>query len=92
MKKTWKREVACLNLLGLWYLALTGSTGTLEIMVMPVFFFLALAFGMDWYGKAGSVNPFSGASGGMFRSTRNSNVAGESSTGRSSEHSDWERK
>lgn len=49
--KTYKREVAFLLLLNLALLSWTDKTQALEILVLPSFAFVAMAFGMDWGSK-----------------------------------------
>ena len=57
--KTFKREVAVAILGGFAYVVYTGDYQMAEVLVWPVFTFSALAFGLDWWGKAGSVHrPF----------------------------------
>jgi hypothetical protein len=59
MSKTYKREVALALLAGLGYVIYTGDHQMAEVLVWPVFTFAALSFGLDWWGKAGSVHrPF----------------------------------
>ena len=59
MSKTYKREVAIGLLTGLGYVVFTGDHQMAEVLVWPVFTFAALSFGLDWWGKAGSVHrPF----------------------------------
>jgi hypothetical protein len=59
MSKTYKREVALALLTGLGYVIYTGDHQMAEVLVWPVFTFAALSFGLDWWGKAGSVHrPF----------------------------------
>ena len=80
MKKTWKREVAVLNLLALWYFG--GHLGQIElaeVLAFPVFIFALGAFGMDWHGKTNSSINLGSGSNGMFRSSRKTTVSGESS-------------
>ena len=58
-EKTYKREVALALLAGLGYVIYTGDHQMAEVLVWPVFTFAALSFGLDWWGKAGSVHrPF----------------------------------
>jgi len=46
-KKTWKREVAGLLLLGLAYVIYTDDVEMTNAIVWPVMFFAAGAFGID---------------------------------------------
>lgn len=50
-KKTWKREIAVSLLIFLGYLAVTGGVAALEILVVPCFFFVYMAFGMEAVAK-----------------------------------------
>ena len=54
-EKTYKREVAVLILLFLFYVgylsAQADPTETLRIMTIPMLGFILGAFGMDWYQK-----------------------------------------
>ncbi len=49
--KTFKRELAAVMLIFLFYLALADKTQALEILTLPTYTFAALAFGMDWGSK-----------------------------------------
>lgn len=46
-EKTYKREVACVLLVGLAYLVYAGNTEMVNALVWPVMGFAAGAFGMD---------------------------------------------
>lgn len=46
-KKTWKREVAALLLAGLCYVVYTQDTEMVNVLVWPIMFFAAGAFGID---------------------------------------------
>lgn len=57
--KTFKREVAVAILGGFAYVVYNGDYQMAEVLVWPTFTFAALAFGLDWWGKAGSIHrPF----------------------------------
>lgn len=49
--KTYKRELAAVMLVFLFYLALADRTQALEILTLPTYIFAAMAFGMDWSSK-----------------------------------------
>lgn len=51
MSKTWKRETAWSMLLFCAYTAFIGNVEILEIIIWPIFLFVAAAFGMDWSSK-----------------------------------------
>lgn len=51
-QKTGKRELAVALLIWFAYLVETKDIGLVEVLVWPVFTYSALAFGIDWYGKA----------------------------------------
>lgn len=58
--KTYKREVAFGLFLALGFLVFTDNVPMVEILVWPVFTFASLAYGLDWWGKGGSMHrPFS---------------------------------
>ena len=46
-KKTYKREVAFLLLLWLFYLSIWGSVEVLTVLVWPVFVYVLGAYGLD---------------------------------------------
>ena len=52
--KTYKREVAVALLIWLAYVVEMKDANIVEILVWPVFTFVALSFGIDWWGKSGS--------------------------------------
>lgn len=85
--KTYKREVALALLAGLGYVVFTGDHQMAEVLVWPVFTFAALSFGLDWWGKAGSVHR-------PFEPDRMSGISSVSSHGRgaerSSQYTNWE--
>ena len=78
--KTYKREVALGLLVGLGYVVFTGDHQMAEVLVWPVFTFAALSFGLDWWGKAGSVHR-------PFEPNRMHDRASVSSHGRGAEYS-----
>lgn len=45
--KTYKREVACVLLLGLGYVVYTGNLEMVNAIVWPIMGFAAAAFGLD---------------------------------------------
>lgn len=49
--KTYKRELAAVMLVFLFYLALADKNQALEILTLPTYAFAAMAFGMDWSSK-----------------------------------------
>lgn len=53
-KRTFKRELAVALLVWLAYVVETKDADTIEVLAWPVFTFVALAFGVDWWGKSGS--------------------------------------
>ena len=53
--KTWKREVALALLVGLGYVVWQDNVEMAKVIAWPVISFAAVAFGLDWYGKSGSV-------------------------------------
>ena len=71
-KKTYKREVAVLNLILFWTVVfLIKDAALVTSLIYPVFLFAAVAFGLDWYAP----------NGGMFQRTS------RTPDGRGSEHS-----
>jgi hypothetical protein len=52
--KTYKREVAVALLIWLAYVVEVKDATIVETIIWPVFTFVALAFGVDWWGKNGS--------------------------------------
>ena len=48
MAKTYKREVAIVVLLYLFYLGLYGNPEVVAVMVWPFMLYVGAAFGMDW--------------------------------------------
>jgi len=78
MKKTYKREVAIALLLWLFYIVEVKDANIVEILVWPIFSFVAAAFGFDAYGKLQ-----------QSKSSKSSDGRGNE---RGSEHTDWERK
>lgn len=52
-KKTYKREVAVALLIWLAYVVEVKDANIVEVLVWPIFTFVALAFGIDWWGKSG---------------------------------------
>lgn len=52
--KTYKREIAVALLVWLAYVVEMKDANIVEVLVWPVFTFVALAFGLDWWGKDGS--------------------------------------
>lgn len=50
--KTYKRELATVVFLWCVYLSIWGDLEALRIVAAPSFTFMALAFGMDWFGKS----------------------------------------
>lgn len=55
VQKTYKRETAWALVLWLVYIVETKNAETIELLVWPVFTFLALAYGMQWAAPNGSV-------------------------------------
>lgn len=53
-RKTYKREVAVALLIWLAYVVEVKDATIVETIIWPVFTFVALAFGVDWWGKSGS--------------------------------------
>lgn len=53
--KTYKREVAVALLIWLAYVVEMKDANVVEVIIWPVFTFAALAFGIDWWGKSGSL-------------------------------------
>jgi len=49
--KTYKREVACVILVFLGYLAVVGKTEELKVLVWPGMLYVGAAFGMAWATK-----------------------------------------
>jgi len=52
--KTYKREVAIALLIWLAYVVEMKDANIVEVLVWPVFTFVALAFGLDWFNKSGN--------------------------------------
>ena len=52
--KTYKREVAVALLIWLAYVVEMKDANIVEVLVWPVFTFVALSFGIDWWGKSGN--------------------------------------
>ena len=50
-KKTWKREVAVVMLLGLGYVVYTENIEMVQVLVWPIATFAGAAFGLDVYSK-----------------------------------------
>ncbi len=48
-KKTYKREVAAVLLLGLAYVVYTGNVEMVNVLAWPILGFAAAAFGLDAY-------------------------------------------
>ena len=55
MAKTYKREVAVALLIWLAYVVEMKDANVVEVIIWPVFTFVALAFGLDWFNKSGSI-------------------------------------
>lgn len=51
--KTYKREIAGALLVWLAYVVEVKDVSVVEVLVWPVFTFVALAFGLDWFNKSG---------------------------------------
>jgi hypothetical protein len=85
--KTYKREVALAILGGFGYVVFTNDVQMAEVLVWPTFTFAALSFGLDWWGKAGSVHRPFNPSGVQHSTSRSFDRRGSEC---SSEHSDWE--
>ena len=51
MKKTFKRELAVVLLLWLFYIVEVKDVEIIEILVWPIFTFVTAAFGLDQYSK-----------------------------------------
>lgn len=51
MKKTFKRELAVVLLVWLFYIVEVKDVEIIEILVWPVFAFVTAAFGLDQYSK-----------------------------------------
>lgn len=54
-KKTYKREVAVALLIWLAYVVEVKDATIVEVLVWPIFAFVALSFGLDWFNKSGSL-------------------------------------
>lgn len=78
MKKTFKREVAIALILWLVYVVEVKDAAIIEILVWPIFSFVAAAFGFDAYGKLQQSKSTKSSDGGRPQ--------------RSSEYPDWEGK
>lgn len=52
--KTYKREIAVVLLVWLAYVVEMKDANIVEVLVWPVFTFVALAFGLDWWNKSGN--------------------------------------
>ena len=50
-KKSYKREVAVILMLGLGWVVYSGNLAMVEVLVWPVFAFATAAFGLDSYAK-----------------------------------------
>jgi hypothetical protein len=50
--KTYKRELAAILLVWFTYVVEVKDVNLIEILVWPVFTFVALSFGLDWWGKS----------------------------------------
>lgn len=53
--KTYKRELAIVLLLWFGYIVETKDAETIQMLVWPIFTYMSLAFGVDWWGKSGGV-------------------------------------
>jgi len=53
--KTYKRELAIVLLLWFGYIVETKDAETIQMLVWPIFTYMALAFGVDWWGKSGGM-------------------------------------
>lgn len=53
--KTYKRELAVVLIVWFAYIVETKDAEIINMLVWPVFTYMALAFGVDWWGKSGSV-------------------------------------
>jgi hypothetical protein len=49
--KTYKRELAAILLVWFAYVVEVKEVSLVEVLVWPVFTFVALSFGLDWWGK-----------------------------------------
>ena len=54
-KKTYKRELAVVLVVWLAYVVETKDAEIIGMLVWPVFTYMALAFGVDWFGKSGGL-------------------------------------
>ena len=88
-RKTYKREVAMALLVWLAYVVETKDANIIEILVWPIFTFVGLAFGMDWFGKSGGMrNPSEFITGrGNERSSEHPTRSGEQPDSRPVEQS-----
>lgn len=50
--KTYKRELAAILLVWFAYVVEVKEVSLVEVLVWPVFTFVALSFGLDWWGKS----------------------------------------
>lgn len=53
--KSYKREVSICLLVWLIYLMETKDVELIELVVWPIFTFAGLSFGLEYYGKSGSL-------------------------------------
>jgi len=53
--KTYKRELAVVLVVWLAYVVETKDAEIIGMLVWPVFTYMALAFGVDWWGKSGGM-------------------------------------
>ena len=51
MAKTFKRELAIVIVLFLFYLCIFGSPAIVEVVVWPFMLYVGAAFGMEWAGS-----------------------------------------
>lgn len=51
--KTYKRELAVAIMVWFMYVVEVKDVNVVELLVWPVFTFVALAFGLDWINKSG---------------------------------------
>ena len=54
-KKTYKRETALALLVWFVYVVETKDAEIIELLVWPIFTFLSLAYGMQWYSPNGGL-------------------------------------
>lgn len=55
LKKTYKRELAVVLIVWFAYVVETKDAEIINMLVWPVFTYMALAFGVDWWGKSGGM-------------------------------------